>query len=281
MDIIFLDQPKMNLRSILKTNNINIKTEGLDVDFVYTHRTPVDEYSYRYVLCPMTGTGHLKVHPDKLIYLDNKKYLYQNVWSTAEYTMSLISRLCRGVRREIRGKTIGLVGYGRVAQQVAKLLQGYAPKKILWYDIESNLYEPEYTATRVDDLELIFKLSDVISIHLPENAVTKDSIKLELFNKCENNPLIINTARASIIRYTDLLTAFEDGVVAGMALDIDYDYVETYYKYTWDKLLKLNHVYQGCILSPHIAGKCVESRLATDKYVFNKLFKTIGGKLIK
>jgi phosphoglycerate dehydrogenase-like enzyme len=286
MDILFLDNPTLPVKNLLEQNNCIIyklgKENPMSVECIYTHTTTfvADDYPrLKYVLCPMTGIMHLgDTRGYDLYYLDDKNWLYENVWSTAEHTFSLIIRLMRGLNRELKGKTLGIIGFGRVGQQLYKLLESW-DVNVLWYDTNEYHYDLIATDGKMKYLDDIFIESDIISIHLPENTLTMDMITYKYFDLCSKQPIILNTARASLINYTALYAAFEKGKLAGFGLDVDIEWIKTHHKTAWKALNDLSNVYRGAIITEHIAGKSIESRIKTDKYVFNKLFKNLGGVL--
>lgn len=286
MDILFLDNPTLPLKKFLAENNCNcfkLGTENpLDITCIYTHMTTFLHEDYprlKYVICPQTGVIHLGKLPDQeLFYLDNKAWLYENIWSTAEHTFTLMLRLMRGLCRDVNKKTIGIIGFGRVGQQLFKLLQGW-DVNIIWYDTKEKYYDLIDRGTNAKYIEDIFLESDVISLHLPENDLTKKLIGRKYLDLCTKQPIILNTARASIMNYPDLLRSFESGKISGFGLDIDIDYVKSLVPKTFSKMEDLAKIYRGAIITPHVAGKSIEARIETDRYVFNKLFKMLGGKL--
>jgi phosphoglycerate dehydrogenase-like enzyme len=289
MDILFLDNPTLPINYLMKANNLNVVRTGhenpMTVECIYTHTTRflVNDYpKLNYVLCPMTGVLHLgDTTKFKLYHLDNRQWLYDNVWSTAEHTFSLIIRLMRGLNREVRRKKVGIIGFGRVGQQLYKLLKNWNVD-FMWYDTRDYIYDTtvvQNLSDRTKFLEDLFIDCDIITIHLPENSLTKGMINEKYLSLCTKQPIILNTARASILNYLDLTDQFEKGKIAGFGLDIDIDWVKTHQNKAWDSLEALASVYRGAIITPHVAGKSIESRLQTDKYVFNKWLKDLGGFL--
>lgn len=281
MNILFNDQPTLPMSDWLELNNCPWFKRGHEnpnnIDVIYTHQTEFNPKNYprlKYVICPMTGINHLPLKyliDTKIINLDNKKWLYDEVWSTAEHTFSIILRLMRGLNRELRGQTVGIIGLGRVGQQLYKLLSSW-DVNIIWYDTRTYLYEMKDAPGKVSYIEDIFKKSKVISIHLTETALTKNIINHRLFDVAEHQPVIVNTSRRSIINHKDLLEALEKGKISGFGLDVDLE--DTH---TDNEILNISKVYKGAIYTPHIAGKSIESRIKTDKYVWNIFFRLLGG----
>lgn len=284
MDMLFLNEPTAPLNKFLDTHNIRSVRLGREVpgkvEAIYTHGTVFNKKDYpmlKWVLCPMTGTRHLGFLNNtniQLFKLNDRQWLFDNAWSTAEFTLSMILRLWNGLRREIRGTTIGFVGFGRVSQQIYKLIENWEVN-IIWYDLNETLYRKTSKGNMVSSMDDIFLESDIISISVDENPLTMGFINRKQFSLCTKQPIIINTARASLINYVHMLEAFNDGKIAGFGLDVDIDYMEKDKK-TWREIEDLNRIYKGVLVTPHIAGKGLESRIITDRYVFGKFVESIG-----
>lgn len=282
MDILMLDEPLLPYKELFEQNNLTPHIIGFEkpttIKAIYCHTTQFNHANYpqlKYVLCPMTGVYHLIQLPKKiqLFYLNDRKWLFDNIWSTAEHTFSLMIRIMRGLNREIHNKTIGIIGFGRVGQQLYQLLQGWNVL-VKYVDVEEPRFiEPKQNLIKVK-IEEIFNSCDIISINLTETDLTKNYIRARYFDMCKKQPIILNTARESIINTVELLNAFENGKIAGFGLDIDIDNLN---KETQHKLKEITSIYRGAILTPHIAGKAIESRIKTDKYVFDQLIKELGG----
>lgn len=134
--ILFLDEPYHSYPNMMDDERFT-KSQ---VEVIYTHFTKVNYAMYpnlKVVLCPCTGIKHLnpESQPDiKFINLYNKEWLFNNALSTAEWTLAAMFKLLRRNRDELNGKTIGFIGFGRVAQQVTKMLSGFNVN-IKYYDI--------------------------------------------------------------------------------------------------------------------------------------------------
>lgn len=259
--------------------NISV-AESIEIKAVYTHFTYVNLRllpQLKYVLCPCTNYSHLKIPDDadlNIFYLDDKRYLNEKVWSTAEHTVYLMSTLTRRLNREIRGSTVGYIGYGRVARQVSQLLKGFHVDEIR-YDKEQfggSIWDINSTKiSYLDNLREVFENSDIITIHLSETEETKGLISLDILDYCGKKPIIINTARASILDPRALLLAYRANIVSGFGLDV----TEGYSNIVMSGL----HDCPNGIITPHIAGKSTKSRIATDHYVIQKLKEALNGKV--
>jgi phosphoglycerate dehydrogenase-like enzyme len=254
-------------------------------EIVYTHFNTFHQDYYphlKYVLCPCTGIRHLDYLKDvEIINLTDRNFLYNSVWATAEHTVSLMLQACKAARKELQHSTVGFIGYGRVGQQVHKLLQSFSIKALV-YDIDIKLFKHIGKIEIEPNMKNIFRNSDIITVHLPEikrdkihntlsgNYIRKDTenlIDIDDFKLCNHRPIFINTSRSSIVDGRAILSAYYLNLIDAFGIDV----METYAK---DIQIELEACCKG-VVTPHIAGKTEESRNATDNYVFEKLLSTI------
>ncbi len=125
----------------------------------------------------------------------------------------------RKMSRDLIGKTVGLMGFGKIAAQLAKLLSGF-DCKIVAYDIYRNEDLAEKLGVRFVDLSELLIVSDYISVHLPLTDDTKRLCNKEFFNSMKPSAYFINTARGDIVKEDDLLEALKTGMIAGAGLDV-------------------------------------------------------------
>lgn len=197
---------------------------------------------------------------------------------TAEMTLALLLSLARKVTltdRLIRnnqvvwglmnnlgttlnGKTLGIIGLGRIGKSVAKKAAAFG-MKIVYFSrnrVEESI-ENELKAKYLPFLSIL-STADVISIHTPLNKSTKHLFNADAFNRMKNTAIIVNTARGAIINESDLLWALENAQIAGAALDV----FEFEPKIT-EGLQLLNNV----VLTPHIGTGTMETRIETSAEV--------------
>lgn len=161
---------------------------------------------------------------------------------------------------EIKGKTVGIIGYGNMGNAFAQRLQGFEVK-VMAYDKFKKDYGNAYATA--EGLDTIFKESDIVSLHIPympENHHFVDAAFLSQFKK----PIyIINTARGLVLNTADLVDALKSGKVLGAALDV-LEYEES----SFEKLnlaappapLKYLLEAENTVLSPHVGGWTYESK---------------------
>jgi len=166
--------------------------------------------------------------------------------------------------QELKGKTIGLLGFGLIAKKVSVLAKVFNASIIAYDPFVDPSIGNEFDVKLIDINE-IFKLADIISIHLPLSETTKNLLNYETFKKMKKQPIIINSSRGSIINEHDLLKAYDEKLISGFALDV-YD-IEPVQKIFLNKI-KSN---TNCILTPHIAGVTIESNSRVSEFIANSV----------
>lgn len=179
----------------------------------------------------------------------------------------------RGV--ELRGKTVGIIGYGNMGKSFARKISGLGVTTIAYDKFKTNYGDAYATAV---DLPTLFELADVISLHipyLPENHYFVDNNFLASFQK----PIfLVNTARGIVLNTADLVQHLKAGTVRGAALDV-LEYEESSFQRM--KLAHLPAPFQyliaadNVVLAPHIAGWSVESRRGHAEVLLKKILQII------
>ena len=168
--------------------------------------------------------------------------------------------------RELKDKTIGLLGFGLIAKKVSVLAKVFN-SKIIAHDpfVDENIGN-EFNTKLVSKSEL-FEGADIISIHLPLFDSTKDLLNYNAFKQMLKRPVIINSSRGSIINEQDLLKAYDEKLISGFALDV-------YEKEPVQKEF-LNSIKKdtNCILTPHIAGVTEESNSRVSEFIANAVLE--------
>ena len=155
--------------------------------------------------------------------------------------------------REIRGKTLGIVGYGHIGTQVGILAEAMG-MQVLYFDIIETL--PIGNAKAVKSLKELLSLSDFVSLHVPNTSLTKNMIQYKQLKQMRKNSFLINTSRGSVVNTKDLKTALQEKHIAGSALDVFPQEPENKSSDFTFELQELPQV----ILTPHIAGSTEEAQ---------------------
>ena len=160
-----------------------------------------------------------------------------NAVSTAEHSFAMLISLARNIPQanaslkagkwergkyigvELAGKTLGILGLGKVGREVAARAAAFG-MKVVGHDPFVSAEMAETFGARLVELEELFAVSDFISVHLPLNDQTRDMISDDQFARCKKGVRLINCARGGIVNEAALLRALDSEVVAGAALDV-------------------------------------------------------------
>ena len=167
----------------------------------------------------------------------------------------------------LNGKTLGLIGSGRIGLEVAKKISAFGVKVIAF---DPYLQKTE-EGIELTDFDTVLKTSDVISIHCPLNESTHHLMGERAFQKMEKKPILINTSRGPIVDEKALIQALVEGRVSGAGLDV----IEKEPPDSQNPLLKMENV----ILSPHVGFYSVESISELKRRTAENVAKVLMGKL--
>ena len=159
---------------------------------------------------------------------------------------------------ELKGKTIGIIGFGHTGSQFAKKMSSWE-LDVITYDKYRKDYGPEWDFVERVDLHDIFNRSDVISLHLPLTDEVLHIVNEDFLSHCKDGVVILNTSRGKVIKTQALVSALQSGKVSGACLDVfENEKPHTYSEEeinTYKMLFSMNNVF----CSPHVAGWTHES----------------------
>ena len=165
---------------------------------------------------------------------------------------------------ELRGKTVGIVGYGHIGSQVSILAEAFG-MRVLYHDIVARL--PMGNARQLGSLEELLPAVDIVSLHVPEDASTRNLIDREHLARMRPGSYLLNASRGSVVDIDALARALRSGHLAGAAIDVFPAEPESN-KQTFESPLRgLPNV----ILTPHIGGSTEEAQLNIGLEVAAKL----------
>ena len=172
---------------------------------------------------------------------------------------------------EVRGKTLGIVGYGHIGAQLSVLAEGLG-MSVVYYDVV-NLMSMG-TAKQLSTLDEVLEASDFVTLHIPETPETKNMIGAEQLARMRNGSYLINASRGSIVDIQALIDASRSGKIAGAALDVypnepagNGDYFTSSLNAWAEQLRSCKNI----ILTPHIGGSTEEAQRAIGVEVANAL----------
>ena len=166
---------------------------------------------------------------------------------------------------ELRGKTLGIIGYGNIGSQVSVLAEAMG-MKVLFYDTETKL--PLGNAEDAKSLKELVSKSDIITLHVPETAQTKNLVTKALLKNFKKGSILINYARGEVVDLEALRDAIVEERLGGAAIDV----------YPWepekngDRFQTPLQDLPNVILTPHIGGSTEEAQQNIGEDVSNKLY---------
>ena len=167
---------------------------------------------------------------------------------------------------ELRGKTLGIIGYGNIGSQVSVLAESLG-LKVVFYDVETKL--PLGNATDMRTLKELLQKADIITLHVPETSETKNLINKNNIKYCKEGAVIINYARGEVMDLDALAKAIESKKLAGAAVDVFPVEPEK----NGDPFVSPLQGLPNVLLTPHIGGSTEEAQQNIGEDVSNKLLQ--------
>ncbi|KAF9923514.1 Phosphoglycerate dehydrogenase ser3 [Linnemannia zychae] len=189
---------------------------------------------------------------------DRNKEMHQGIWSK-------VSANCY----EIRGKTLGIIGYGHIGSQLSVLAESMG-MRVLFYDVVPLM--PLGTSKQVNTLSDLLTESDFVTLHVPETEDTKNMIGEYELNQMKQGSFLINASRGTIVQIPALAKALRSGHLGGAAVDVFPKEPAANGKYFESELM-------GCpntLLTPHIGGSTEEAQSMIGVEVSQALIKFIN-----
>ncbi|MDB5245812.1 MAG: serA [Segetibacter sp.] len=166
---------------------------------------------------------------------------------------------------ELRGKTLGIIGYGNIGSQLSILAEALG-MKVRFYDVETKM--PLGNAVAVKSLPELVATSDVISLHVPETGATYKMINKELLAEFKKGAILINYARGQVVDIEALQSSLVEGQLSGAAIDVFPVEPEK----NGDKFETPLQNIPNVLLTPHIGGSTEEAQQNIGEDVSQKLF---------
>jgi glyoxylate reductase len=205
--------------------------------------------------------------------------------ATADMAMALLlaaaRRVCEGDRliraggwrdagpefllgREVTGKTLGIVGFGRIGQAMARRAAGFGMRILYAGPRDAGI--PGTTRT---DLEALLAASDFVSLHCPLTDATRDLISRERIARMKPGAVLINTSRGPVVDEEALADALEDGRLFAAGLDVFRDE---------PRVPERLRSADNAVLTPHVGSGTVETRTAMARMVWDEILRRVTGR---
>jgi len=171
--------------------------------------------------------------------------------------------------RQIKGLTIGIVGYGRLGKMMYKYCEAFGATVKVYDPYKKDEMDDQFLLNNYcKSLECLFEKCDVISLHVHLTSETKYMINYKLLGCSKKNPYIINTSRGEVVHETDIVEALKKGIISGYGTDV----VENEFDdLTKSPIIKAMNEGENIIVTPHVGGMTIEGQTKAYKWSINKL----------
>lgn len=235
--------------------------------------------------CFCIGTNQVELEQTSVQGIPVFNAPFSNTRSVAELVIGEMIMLMRGIPQknmalhedgtwlksaagsfELRGKTLGIIGYGHIGMQVASLAENFG-MQVLYYDIENKLALGN--AKACSSLDELLNKSDIVTLHVPETTLTQNMIGEKEISFMKKGAHLINASRGTVVDIDALANSLKSGHLAGAAIDV-------FPKEPKGKNEKLQSELVGIpnvILTPHIGGSTKEAQENIAVEVSEKLIK--------
>ncbi len=283
-----------------RTSVDEIKERVSDATIIFTNKTPLSKETLaelpglKYIGVLATGYNVVDVAAAKELGITVTNIPTYGTSAVAQFVFALLLEVCHHVGShsdavkqgawaaspdfcfwnypliELAGKTMGIIGYGRIGQATGRIAQAFG-MNVLAYDMYPNR-ELESSTLRYVELAELFAESDMISLHCPLSDSTESMINKDAIATMKDGVIIINTSRGPLVSEADLAAALQTGKVAGAAVD-----VLSHEPATSDNPLISA---PNCIITPHIAWAPKESRARLMGIAVANLVAFLDGNIV-
>lgn len=172
---------------------------------------------------------------------------------------------------DMKGKTLGILGAGRIGAGVATRMQKGFGMNVVYYDVQPvPALEAEIPCTYVDSVEAVMKVADVVSVHVPLLPTTEHLINAERLALMKSTAYLINTSRGPVVDEVAITAALKNGVIAGAGLDV----------FEHEPLLAAGLAeLENVVITPHIASGSVETRAKMTIMAADNILAVLNGEI--
>ena len=251
----------------------------------------------RAVVTPTTGLNHIDVDEAErrriqVLSLRGETEFLKNVRATAELTIGVMLALLRRIPAavfhtrgggwerdrfrggELFGKTVGVIGYGRLGRLVAGYLNAFG-SRVLASDPNVRSSEVEPFVELVPMRELLSS-ADIVTIHVNLDHTTEGFFGQSEFESIKPGALLVNTSRGELLDEAALLTALQSGHIGGAALDVLRN--EQNSNFGLNPLIEYSRKHENLLITPHIGGCTTESMAKTEIFLAEKVVRAFSAE---
>lgn len=287
-DVIELDSPSDDSADVLAKVEVLFAPLGYMVDQAKIDACP----NLRVIVSNTTGHPHIDVDyaRSKDIYVACLKFaqdFLQTITPTPELTWGLLIALVRkiipahqaalsgqwdrrpfGASAMLSSMSLGVVGHGRIGTSVARYGKAFGMRVRYFDPFVSTSSEG---AERVDKLEELVQLSDVVAVMVPHEKETEGMFNRELFSYFKPGSYLVNTARGELIDWDSLLESLQSGHLAGAAMDVfEGEFIPGFQDtFSSHPVLEYARTHDNLILTPHIGGSTIDAWRLTEAHAID------------
>jgi len=245
-----------------------------------------------------TGLDHIDVdyaqqRGIKVVSLKGEREFLERVNATIEHTFALMLSLIRKIPRafeemkkeqwvrspffgrELNGKTLGVLGFGRLGSKIAEIAQKFG-MRILANDPYVDEEVIKKLGVKSVGLETLLKESEVIVVCVTLTPETENMIGSKEFKQMHRKPILVNTARGKVVNEKALLEALNKNQISGAALDVLSNETEVDNPLLNNPLVRYTRAHDNLIITPHLGGATFESMEATGMFIAEKIKALVG-----
>ena len=171
---------------------------------------------------------------------------------------------------DLQGKTLGIMGLGRIGKTLAKRAKAFDMKIIYHNRKQISKTEEKKIGVKYTTFNKLVAQSDIISIHVPHTKQTNEMFNMKIFRKMKKTSFLINTSRGKVVNEKDLAVALKQKIIAGAGLDV-FD----------TEPIKKNHPFlklENTVLAPHVGSSTKETRIEMAKITMKNMILGMKGK---
>lgn len=249
----------------------------------------------RLIVSPATGTNHfdskfLLAQNIEILKLGDFKDQIQNIFATAELAWGLAIACARRLDlatesvkvgnfdrtpflgRELSGKTLGVVGFGRLGQQVAKYGSAFGMNVVV-FETDKTKHATISPFRKIDSLALLMSISDVISVHIPLTDKNEKCINAEMISKIKPGAIFINTSRGELVDEFALASSLRSGQLFGVGVDVLRNESSGWFSASNSPLVSAMNDGLNVIVTPHIGGWSHDAVAITRSIMVDEFLK--------
>jgi D-3-phosphoglycerate dehydrogenase len=263
---------------------------GRQLDNTFFSHAP----NLRAIVSATTGLNHIDTDEARrlgveIVSLKGDTEFLSTVTATAELTLSLMLEAMRHTGRanhsvvhghnwdrdrfrgqQLSGKTIGIIGMGRLGRIVAEYAAALR-MNILYADIRDDALPPGNIRTTRTSIETLLSTSDIVSLHVDFTSKNRYMLAADAFRLMQRHAWLINTARGELLDEAALLEALENAIIGGAALDVLEDETRVTSQIAHHPLIAYASRHDNLILTPHIGGACDDAMALAELHAAKKL----------